>query len=213
MQIANTLPELIGNTPLLRLERFAPGAGVLAKLESFNPLSSAKDRAGLYMILDAEERGLLQPGAVIVEPTSGNTGVALAYIGRQRGYRVVLTMPETMSQERRSLLAALGAELVLTEGARGMGGAIERAKELLESTPGAWMPDQFNNPANARAHYETTGPELWRDTDGGVDGGSGFRRHHHRRGPLSEGAEPRHPRGGGGAGRVSSPLRRPAGAP
>ena len=130
MQIANTLPELIGNTPLLRLERFAPGAGVLAKLESFNPL---------------------------------------AYIGRQRGYRVVLTMPETMSQERRSLLAALGAELVLTEGARGMGGAIERAKELLESTPGAWMPDQFNNPANARAHYETTGPELWRDTDGGVD--------------------------------------------
>lgn len=168
MQIANTLPELIGNTPLLRLERFAPGAGVLAKLESFNPLSSAKDRAGLYMILDAEERGLLQPGAVIVEPTSGNTGVALAYIGRQRGYRVVLTMPETMSQERRSLLAALGAELVLTEGARGMGGAIERAKELLESTPGAWMPDQFNNPANARAHYETTGPELWRDTDGGV---------------------------------------------
>lgn len=169
MQIANTLPELIGNTPLLRLERFAPGAGVLAKLESFNPLSSAKDRAGLYMILDAEERGLLQPGAVIVEPTSGNTGVALAYIGRQRGYRVVLTMPETMSQERRSLLAALGAELVLTEGARGMGGAIERARELLESTPGAWMPDQFNNPANARAHYETTGPELWRDTDGGVD--------------------------------------------
>lgn len=169
MQIANTMPELIGNTPLLRLERFAPGAGVLAKLESFNPLSSAKDRAGLYMILDAEERGLLQPGAVIVEPTSGNTGVALAYIGRQRGYRVVLTMPETMSQERRSLLAALGAELVLTEGARGMGGAIERAKELLESTPGAWMPDQFNNPANARAHYETTGPELWRDTDGGVD--------------------------------------------
>ena len=122
MQIANTLPELIGNTPLLRLERFAPGAGVLAKLESFNPLSSAKDRAGLYMILDAEERGLLQPGAVIVEPTSGNTGVALAYIGRQRGYRVVLTMPETMSQERRSLLAALGAELVLTEGARALAG-------------------------------------------------------------------------------------------
>ena len=188
---------------------------MLAKLESFNPLSSAKDRAGLYMILDAEERGLLQPGAVIVEPTSGNTGVALAYIGRQRGYRVVLTMPETMSQERRSLLAALGAELVLTEGARSMGGAIERAKELLESTPGAWMPDQFNNPANARAHYETTGPELWRDTDGGVDVlvASGFRRHHHRRGPLSEGAEPRHPRGGGGAGRVSRPLRRPAGAP
>ncbi len=168
MQIANTLPELIGNTPLLRLERFAPGAGVLAKLESFNPLSSAKDRAGLYMILDAEERGLLQPGAVIVEPTSGNTGVALAYIGRQRGYRVVLTMPETMSQSGAAcwpLWGGAGAH----RRCPGMGGAIERAKELLESTPGAWMPDQFNNPANARAHYETTGPELWRDTDGGVD--------------------------------------------
>ena len=169
MRIANTLPELIGRTPLLRLERFAPGAGLLAKLESFNPLSSAKDRAGLYMIRDAEERGLLKPGAVIVEPTSGNTGVALAYIGRLRGYRVVLTMPETMSQERRSLLSALGAELVLTEGSRGMAGAIEKANELLKTTPGAWMPDQFNNPANARAHYETTGPELWEDTEGAVD--------------------------------------------
>ena len=169
MRIANTLPELIGRTPLLRLERFAPGAGLLAKLESFNPLSSAKDRAGLYMIRDAEERGLLQPGAVIVEPTSGNTGVALAYIGRLRGYRVVLTMPETMSQERRSLLSALGAELVLTEGSRGMAGAIEKANELLKTTPGAWMPDQFNNPANARAHYETTGPELWEDTEEAVD--------------------------------------------
>ena len=169
MRIANTLPELIGRTPLLRLERFAPGGGVLAKLESFNPLSSAKDRAGLYMIRDAEERGLLRPGAVIVEPTSGNTGVALAYIGRLRGYRVVLTMPETMSAERRALLSALGAELVLTDGARGMAGAIEKAGELLAATPGAWMPDQFNNPANARAHYETTGPELWADTGGDVD--------------------------------------------
>ena len=169
MRIANTLPELIGHTPLLRLERFAPGGGLLAKLESFNPLSSAKDRAGLYMIRDAEARGLLKPGAVIVEPTSGNTGVALAYIGRLRGYRVVLTMPETMSAERRALLAALGAELVLTDGARGMAGAIEKANELLENTPGAWMPDQFNNPANVRAHYETTGPELWADTEGNVD--------------------------------------------
>ena len=169
MRIANTLPELIGHTPLLRLERFAPGGGLLAKLESFNPLYSAKDRAGLYMIRDAEARGLLKPGAVIVEPTSGNTGVALAYIGRLRGYRVVLTMPETMSAERRALLAALGAELVLTDGARGMAGAIEKANELLENTPGAWMPDQFNNPANARAHYETTGPELWEDTEGNVD--------------------------------------------
>ena len=121
------------------------------------------------MIEDAEARGVLKPGSVIIEPTSGNTGIGLASVAASKGYRVILTMPETMSQERRSLLAALGAELVLTEGARGMGGAIERAKELLESTPGAWMPDQFNNPANARAHYETTGPELWRDTDGGVD--------------------------------------------
>ena len=169
MPIANSLPELIGRTPLLRLERFAPGANILAKLESFNPLSSAKDRAALFMIRDAEERGLLKPGCVIVEPTSGNTGVGLAYIGRLRGYRVVLTMPETMSQERRSLLAALGAELVLTEGSRGMAGAIEKANELLRATPGAWMPDQFNNPANARAHYETTGPELWEDTRGAVD--------------------------------------------
>ena len=168
MKIADSIARLIGNTPLLRLADNGGGA-VLAKLESFNPLSSAKDRAGLYMILDAEEKGLLKPGATIVEPTSGNTGVALAYIGRQRGYRVVLTMPETMSQERRSLLAALGAELVLTEGAKGMGGAIARAKELLNAVSGAWMPDQFNNPANARAHYETTGPEVWRDTDGKVD--------------------------------------------
>lgn len=168
MKIADSIARLIGNTPLLRLADNGGGA-VLAKLESFNPLSSAKDRAGLYMILDAEEKGLLKPGATIVEPTSGNTGVALAYIGRQRGYRVMLTMPETMSQERRSLLAALGAELVLTEGAKGMSGAIAKAKELLDTVPGAWMPDQFNNPANARAHYETTGPEVWRDTDGKVD--------------------------------------------
>ena len=169
MKIAHSIPELIGNTPLLRLEHFAPGGGILGKLESFNPLSSAKDRAGLYMIRAAEEAGLLKPGATIVEPTSGNTGVALAYIGRQRGYRVVLTMPETMSAERRALLSALGAELVLTDGAKGMAGSIEKAHELLESTPGAWMPDQFNNPANARAHYETTGPEIWADTGGRVD--------------------------------------------
>ena len=169
MGIAHSILDLIGNTPLLALERYAPGAKVLAKLESFNPLSSAKDRAALYMIRDAEERGVLKPGATIVEPTSGNTGVGLSYIGRILGYRVVLTMPETMSQERRSLLAALGAELVLTEGTKGMGGAIAKANELLETLPGAWMPDQFNNPANAKAHYETTGPEIWRDTEGKVD--------------------------------------------
>ena len=169
MGIAHSILDLIGNTPLLALERYAPGVRVLAKLESFNPLSSAKDRAALYMIRDAEARGALRPGATLVEPTSGNTGVGLSYIGRILGYRVVLTMPETMSQERRSLLSALGAELVLTEGAKGMAGAIAKANELLETLPGAWMPDQFNNPANARAHYETTGPEIWRDTEGRVD--------------------------------------------
>lgn len=169
MQIANTLPELIGNTPLLRLERFAPGAGVLAKLESFNPLSSAKDRAGLYMILDAEERGLLQPGAVIVEPTSGNTGIGLAAVAAARGYRVILTMPDTMSVERRNLLKAYGAELVLTEGAKGMKGAIARAEEIAAATPGSFLPRQFENPANPAAHRSATGPEIWNDTDGAVD--------------------------------------------
>ena len=169
MNVAHILTDLIGNTPLLALERYAPGTRVLAKLECFNPLSSAKDRAALYMIRDAEDRGLLKPGGVIVEPTSGNTGVGLAYIAALRGYRLVLTMPETMSAERRSLLSALGAELVLTPGDQGMSGAIRRAQELLETLPGAWMPGQFDTPANARAHYETTGPEIWRDTDGTVD--------------------------------------------
>ena len=169
MNIAHSLTDLIGNTPLLALERALPNTRVLGKLECMNPLSSAKDRAAWFMIRDAEERGLLAPGGTIVEPTSGNTGVGLSYIAALRGYSVILTMPETMSQERRSLLSALGARLVLTPGAEGMAGSIRRAQELLASIPGAWMPDQFNNPANARAHYETTGPELWRDTDGGVD--------------------------------------------
>ena len=169
MRIAADLTELIGNTPLLALERFAPGERVLGKLESFNPLSSAKDRAALYMIRDAEAKGLLKQGGVIVEPTSGNTGVGLAYIAAIRGYRVILTMPETMSAERRALLSALGSELVLTPAGEGMAGAIARAQELLRQLPGAWMPDQFNNPANAQAHYETTGPEIWRATDGTVD--------------------------------------------
>ena len=169
MGIAHSILDLIGSTPVLALERYVPGGRVLAKLESFNPLSSAKDRAALYMIRDAEARGALRPGATIVGPTSGNTGVGLSYIGRILGYRVVLTMPETMSQERRSLLSALGAELVLTEGAKGMAGAIAKANELLETLPGAWMPDQFNNPANARAHYETTRPVTWRGTEGRVD--------------------------------------------
>ena len=169
MQIAHSLSDLIGGTPLLALERYAPGTRILAKLESFNPLSSAKDRAAWYMIRDAEKRGLLKPGSVIVEPTSGNTGVGLAYLGALRGYRVILTMPETMSMERRNLLSALGAELVLTDGARGMSGSVEKAEEILRETPGVWMADQFNNPANARAHYETTGPEIWQATGGAVD--------------------------------------------
>lgn len=169
IKIADCLTDLIGNTPMLRLERVAPGAGILAKLECFNPLSSAKDRAAYYMILDAEQRGILAPGSIIVEPTSGNTGVGLSYVAAIRGYRVVLTMPETMSAERRNLLSALGAQLVLTPGSEGMNGAIAKAKELLSTIPGAWMPQQFENQANAKAHYETTGPEIWRDTEGRVD--------------------------------------------
>ena len=173
MEIAHSLMDLIGNTPLLRLERYEAAnqlsAALLAKLECFNPLSSAKDRAAKYMIEDAEARGLLKPGTVIVEPTSGNTGVGLSYIAAIKGYQVILTMPETMSLERRNLLSALGAKLELTPGALGMKGAIARAEELLRTLPSAWMPGQFDNPANATAHYETTGPEIWRDTDGTVD--------------------------------------------
>lgn len=169
MKIVQSLSDLIGNTPLLKLNHFAPGVNLLAKMECFNPLSSAKDRAGYYMILDAEERGILGPETVIIEPTSGNTGVALAYIAALRGYKLMLTMPDTMSMERRSLLSALGAQLVLTPGGEGMAGAIAKANELAAALPSAFIPMQFDNPANARAHYETTGPEIWRDTDGKVD--------------------------------------------
>ena len=168
MKIAKNVTELIGRTPLLRLEKFAPDAEVVAKLECMNPLSSAKDRAGYYMIKDAEEKGILQPGATIVEPTSGNTGVGLAYVAAVRGYKVILTMPDSMSVERRNLLAALGAQLVLTPAAEGMAGAVAKAEEIVKATPGAWMADQFGNPANAKAHYETTGPEIWEDTEGEV---------------------------------------------
>ena len=169
MNIAHSLSDTIGNTPLLHLRKFAPDALIYGKLESANPLSSAKDRAAYFMILDAEEQGVLTGDTVIIEPTSGNMGVGLATVAAQKGYRLILTMPETMSVERRSLLAALGAELVLTPGSEGMGGAIKKANELLETLPKVWMPNQFNNPANARAHYETTGPEIWRDTDGALD--------------------------------------------
>jgi len=160
-----------GNTPLLSLERWGVDvpATVLGKLEYANPTGSVKDRAARFMIEDAEATGLLQPGGIIIEPTSGNTGIALASIAADRGYRIILTMPETMSLERRQLLAALDAELELTPGAEGMTGAVRRAEELCATTEGAWTPDQFNNPANPRAHYETTGPEIWRDCAGAID--------------------------------------------
>lgn len=165
--------EIIGNTPLLEVTRLEESYGleakVLAKLEYFNPAGSVKDRAAKYMIEDAEERGLLKEGFVIIEPTSGNTGIGLASIAAVKGYRIILTMPETMSVERRNILKAYGAEIVLTEGSKGMKGAIAKANELAAETPNSFIPGQFENPANARAHKETTGPEIWRDTDGKVD--------------------------------------------
>lgn len=173
MNIYSSVTELIGHTPLLKLNNYMRhnglNADVLAKLECMNPAGSAKDRIGLNMILDAEKRGVLKPGATIIEPTSGNTGIGLASAAAARGYRVLLIMPETMSAERRALLRAYGAELVLTDGARGMEGAIEKAQELAAATPGSFVPGQFENPANPEAHYRTTGPEIWEDTDGGVD--------------------------------------------
>ncbi len=172
--IRESAMELIGNTPLLKLNNYSKVAGVehatiLAKLEYLNPAGSVKDRAALNMILDAEENGNLQPGATIIEPTSGNTGIGLAAVAAARGYKAILTLPETMSVERRTMLAAYGAELVLTEGAKGMKGAIERAEELKKSIPGAVILGQFDNPANADAHFKTTGPEIWEQTDGKVD--------------------------------------------
>lgn len=167
--IATNLTELIGNTPMLKISLPGSTARLLLKLERFNPGGSVKDRIALAMIEDAEQRGLLQPGGTIIEPTSGNTGVGLAWVGRTKGYRVILTMPESMSVERRKLLAVYGAELVLTPAAEGMKGAIRRAEELREQTPGSIILGQFVNPANPAIHYATTGQEIWRDTDGQVD--------------------------------------------
>ena len=172
-KIYTAADQLIGRTPLLRLVRLEQQLGLnavlLAKLESFNPAGSVKDRVAKAMLDDAEAKGLIGPGGTIIEPTSGNTGIGLASVAAARGYRVIIVMPDTMSVERRQLMMAYGAELVLTPGAKGMTGAIEKAKELAGQTPGSFIPGQFENPANPDAHYRTTGPEIWQDTDGQID--------------------------------------------
>jgi cysteine synthase A len=170
-RIYNNIVETVGNTPLVRLNKVTAGvpATILLKCEFFNPLGSVKDRIGMSMIDDAEKRGILKKDTVIIEPTSGNTGIALAFVAAARGYKLVLTMPETMSLERRTLLAMLGAKLVLTPGTEGMKGAIARAEQLAKETPNSWIPQQFDNPSNPQIHKQTTAEEIWRDTDGKVD--------------------------------------------
>jgi len=173
MAVYTSASQLVGNTPLLELtalqKKLGLSAKVLAKLEYFNPAGSAKDRVALSMIRDAEEKGLLKPGSAIIEPTSGNTGIGLAAMAAARGYRTIIVMPDSMSVERQKLMTAYGAELVLTPGKLGMSGAIAKAEELAKEIPGSFIPDQFGNPANAKAHYQTTGPEIWKDTEGKVD--------------------------------------------
>jgi len=171
MNVANNILDLVGNTPLVKINKLTEGAGanVYAKLEFFNPMASVKDRIGKAMIEAAEADGSLKTGGLIVEPTSGNTGIALAYAAAVKGYRIILTMPDTMSIERRKLLKALGAELVLTPGSAGMKGAIDKAAEIQKENPGSFMPQQFNNPANPEVHRKTTAEEIWRDTDGKID--------------------------------------------
>ena len=172
-KVVKSITELIGNTPMLELtgieESHSLEASVIAKLEYFNPCGSVKDRVAKNMIENAEKNGDLKPGSVIIEPTSGNTGIGLASVGVSKGYRVIITMPETMSAERRNLMKAYGAELVLTEGSKGMNGAIAKAEELAKEIPGAFIPGQFSNPSNPQAHFETTGPEIWEQTGGNVD--------------------------------------------
>jgi cysteine synthase A len=170
-RIYEDITKTVGNTPLVRINKLSKGldAKILAKLEFFNPLSSVKDRIGVAMIEDAEDKGLLKKDSVIIEPTSGNTGIALAFVAAAKGYKLILTMPDTMSIERRQLLKILGAEVVLTEGAKGMRGAVEKAEELVKKTKNSFMPQQFNNPANVQIHRKTTAEEIWRDTDGAVD--------------------------------------------
>ena len=206
--------QLIGKTPLLELTRLEQKHGlaarILAKVEAFQPAGSVKDRVAKAMLDDGEAKGLLTPGTVIIEPTSGNTGIALAALAAARGYRLILVMPETMSVERRQLMKAYGAELVLTEGAKGMKGALAKVQELAAAIPNHFLPRQFENPVNAAVHQATTGPEIWeyRGRGGSLRGRGGHRRYHHRGGDLPETAEPQDPGGGSGAGRFPRPAQR-----